>query len=63
MYKPVGWVGIVAPATQEQRPRWEDGRTKREPAGWQTPSANVRKLRGLRLFYRLGLRFRNGFRW
>jgi hypothetical protein len=26
-YKPVGWVGIVAPAVQEQRPGWEDGRT------------------------------------
>ena len=27
--KPVGWAGIVAPAMQEQRPGWEDGRTKK----------------------------------
>src|SRR5579859_229050 len=27
--QPVGWVGIIAPAMQEQRPGWEDGRTKK----------------------------------
>ena len=28
-FKPVGWAGIDAPAMQEQRPGWEDGRTKK----------------------------------
>jgi hypothetical protein len=38
------------------------GARKREPAGWQAPLADVRKLCGLRLLRGFGLRFRNGFR-
>jgi hypothetical protein len=29
VYEPVGWAGIVAPVMQEQRPGWDDGRTKK----------------------------------
>jgi hypothetical protein len=29
MFMLVGWEGIVAPAMQEQRPGWQDGRMKK----------------------------------
>src|SRR6266702_16160 len=49
---------------QRERPSgWEDGRTEKwEPAGWQTPLAKLRKLRGFRLLRGFGLHFCNGFR-
>jgi hypothetical protein len=61
-HKPVGWAGIVAPAMTGATPRvGRRAHEKREPAGWQTPLANVRKLCGLRLLRGFGLRFRNDF--